>query len=54
MDQTSSSVLSIASNYSSGTSYANIKVYSAGIYNRYLTDSQIEELQSFFRRQNIL
>jgi len=29
MDQTSSSVLSIASNYASGTSYANIKVYSA-------------------------
>jgi len=54
MDQTSSSVLSIASNYASGTSYANIKVYSAGIYNRYLTDSQVEELQSFFRRQNIL
>lgn len=54
MDQTSSSVLSIASNYAAGTSYGNIKIYAAGIYNRLLGDSQVEELQSFFRRQGIL
>ncbi len=54
MDQTSSSVLSIAGNVAANSSYANIRVYAAGIYNRLLTQEQIEELQSFFKRQGIL
>jgi hypothetical protein len=54
MDQTSSSILSIAGNVAANSSYANIRVYAAGIYNRLLSQEQIEELQSFFRRQGIL
>jgi hypothetical protein len=54
MDQTSSSILSIAGNVAANSSYANIRVYAAGVYNRLLSQEQIEELQSFFRRQGIL
>ena len=54
MDQTSSSILSIAGNVAANSSYANIRVYAAGIYNRLLSQEQIEELQSFFIRQGIL
>jgi hypothetical protein len=51
---TSSSVLSLAGNVATNSSYANIRVYAAGIYNRLLSQEQIEELQSFFRKQGIL
>lgn len=54
MDNTSTSILSMGGNYAANSSYANIKVYTAGIYNRALTNEQIEELQSFFKRSNIL
>lgn len=54
MDQVSTSILSMGGNYATNSSYANIKVYTAGIYNRLLEDWQIEELQSFFRSKNIL
>jgi hypothetical protein len=54
METAASSILSIAGNVAANSSYANIRVYAAGIYNRILTQEQIEELQSFFRRQGIL
>ena len=54
METAASSILSIAGNVAASSSYANIRVYAAGIYNRILTQEQIEELQSFFRRQGIL
>ena len=54
MDQVSTSILSMGGNYATNSSYANIKVYTAGIYNRLLEDYHVEELQSFFRRKNIL
>lgn len=54
MDQVSTSILSMGGNYATNSSYANIKVYTAGIYNRLLEDWHVEELRSLFRRRNIL
>jgi hypothetical protein len=41
-------------NVAANSSYANIKIYAAGVYNRALSNEEIEGLQSLFRRQNIL
>jgi hypothetical protein len=54
MDTTSTSILSMGGNVATGTSYANIKVYAAGVYNRLLSNEQVEEMQSFFKRKGIL
>lgn len=54
MDLATTSILSMGGNYSTSSNYANIKVYTAGIYNRLLEDWNIEELRSFFRTKNIL
>ena len=54
MDQVSTSILSMGGNYAANISYANIKVYNAGIYNRLLEDWQVEELYDFFKKKNIL
>ena len=54
MDQVSTSILSMGGNYATNSNYANIKVYTAGIYSRLLEDNHVEQLQSFFRSKNIL
>lgn len=54
MDNTATSILSMGGNYAANSSYANIKIYAAGVYNRALTNEQVEEMQSFFKRQGIL
>lgn len=54
MDNTATSILSMGGNVAANSSYANIKIYAAGVYNRALTNEQVEELQSLFRRQGIL
>jgi hypothetical protein len=54
MDSTSTSVLSMGGNVAANSSYANIRIYTAGVYNRALSNEEIEGLQSLFRRQGIL
>lgn len=54
MDLATTSILSMGGNYATSSNYANIKVYTAGIYNRLLEDWHVEELRSFFKTKNIL